>query len=126
MLTDAQVLNLKTNIVNKDLLMKNGLNFDYYIQPLVFIEDKLKIKLQCTGLEYKEAVEIANDEDIAPPNSSMDVIVDGVLAYVFHDYLESVGLDLVTYFSYRFNPGKDFLLKLGEFERLVNLHKRNV
>ncbi len=124
MLSDVQLDNLKNNIVTPELLTENGLGSAYYLEPLNFIQNKLKLLLTCTGQEYKEAVEMANDEDIAPEDKNIEVIVDGVLAMIYSDYITAVGLNLITYFTYRFNPpNMEFQRRLDKFEELVNKHK---
>lgn len=126
-LTDSQMLNLETNFVSRELLKENGLGDDYYLKPLIFIEENLNLHLTCTGQEYRHAVEMANDEDIAPHDASIEVIADGVLAMVFADYLKAAGIDLISYFTYRFYPpSKEFQEKLDKFEELINLHKVEV
>jgi len=55
-----------------------------------------------------------------PEDASLQVIVDGVLAFIFGDALEKCGLDLTTYFTYRFHPpSKEFQEKLDKFESLI-------
>jgi hypothetical protein len=126
-LSDSQLLNLNTNFVTEVLLKNNGLDNDYYLKPLEYIEKELGMVLVCNGMEFKNAVEIAHDEDIAPHDASMEVIVDGVLACIFSDYLEAAGLDLISYFTYRFTPpSPEFQKNLDKFEDLVNTHKVKV
>ena len=123
-ITDSQMLKLETNFVSVDLLRNNGLGSDYYLKPLLFIKNNLHLHLTCTGAEFKHACEMAHDEDIAPHDASMEVIVDGILAMVYKGYLEACGIDIVTYFTYRFTPpSKEFQDKLNKFEEFVNLHK---
>lgn len=120
MITDNQLNNLKNNQVTLDLLNENGCSSDYYTQPLKYIQDELGFKLNCTGQEYRYAVEMANDEDICPSNSELPIIVDGVLAFINANLLAKCGLDLVTYFAYRFHPpNKAFKDKLDAFEKLI-------
>ena len=126
-ISTEQIKNLETNTVSKELLKENGLCSDYYLKPLMFIEKNLNLHLCCNGAEYKHAVEIAYDEGIAPHDATLEVIVDGILAMVFHDYLEAVGLDIVSYFTYRFNPStKEFQKRLDRFEELIQSHKKEV
>ena len=41
MVTDHQMEKLNTSTVSVDVLKENGKNNDYYIKPLVFIQEKL-------------------------------------------------------------------------------------
>lgn len=126
-ITDSQLLDLETNTVSVNVLSRNMLYDDYYMAPFLYIRDTLHIHLCCTGAEFKHACEIAHDEDIAPHDASLEVIVDGVLAMVFSDYLEACGIDLVSYFTYRFAPpSQEFQNKLDAFEEMVNVHKLEV
>lgn len=126
-LSDSQLLKLNTNFVSEAILKNNGLDNDYYLKPLEYIRNELHLILTCTGAEYKHAVEMARDEDIMPEDARIDVIVDGILAMVYRDYLEAVGLDLITYFTYRFTPpSQEFQDKLDKFEELINVHKLKV
>ena len=119
-LNDSQLLILCENDISRDLLSKVGLNESYYISPLMYIEDTLGLTLTCTGQEYRNAVEMANDEDLAPYDASLPVIVDGILAFIFSDLLEEAGISLTTYFTYRFHPpSKEFQEKLDKFESLI-------
>ena len=120
MLTDHQMEKLNTSTVSVDVLKENGLNNDYYIKPLVFIQEKLGFTPKCSAQQYRHAVEMANDEDICPENSDMNVIVDGILAFLFSDQLEECGINLLTYFTYRFYPpSPEFQEKLDKFESLI-------
>ena len=126
-ITDSQLLDLETNTVSVNVLSRNMLYDDYYMAPFLYIRDKLHLHLVCSGAEFKHACEMAQDEDIAPHDASIETIVDGVLAMVFKDYLEAVGIDLVSYFTYRFHPpSHEFQEKLDKFEELVNTHKMEV
>ena len=126
-LTNNQMELLNNNIVSRELIQTIFGNDDYYVSPLVYIEDELHLKLTCTGQEYRYAVECANDEDVAPSDVDLSVIVDGILAYIYADYLEAVGLDLVSYFTYRFYPpSKEFQEKLNSFDELINTCKMGV
>jgi len=119
-ITDFQLKNLTNNPVSIELLQNNGLCDDYYIKPLVFIEDTLNIKLTCTGAEYKHFCEMANDDDINPQDGSLYVVADGILAFAYADKLEKCGLDLTTYFTYRFfPPSREFQDKLDKFKAMV-------
>jgi hypothetical protein len=115
-LTQTQLHNLKNNTITIQLLQQNGLDKEYYIEPLRYIEEELHHTLTCTGQEYRHAVEIANDEDITP-TSHIKIIVDGILAIIYADKLQEVGLDLLTYFRYRFNPPQEIIDKLKQFEK---------
>lgn len=119
-LTDKQLEKLAHNKVSLELLVNNGLNDSYYLSPLMFIQDTLGLTLSCTGQEYKHACEMAHDDDIVPQDGSLSVIVDGILAFVYADQLEKCGLDLTTYFTYRFfPPNREFQNKLDKFESLI-------
>ena len=119
-LTDKEMEMLNNNTISMELIGAiPGLNKSYYISPLMFIEG-LGIKLTCTGQEYRYAVEMANDEDIAPHDASLPVIADGVLAFIFADKLEECGLNLTTYFTYRFTPpNAAFQAALDKFENII-------
>ena len=126
-ISTEEMKNLETNTVSKELLKENGLGNDYYLKPLNFIETNFNLHLCCNGAEYKNAVEIAYDEGIALHDATIEVVVDGILAMVFHDYLEAVGLDIVSYFTYRFNPpSREFQMRLDRFEELIQSHKKGV
>ena len=119
-LTDTQFKNLTENKVSLELLANNGLNDSYYISPLMYIQDTLGLQLTCSGLDYKHACEMAHDEDIVPHDGSLAVIGDGILAFVYADQLEECGMDLTTYFSYRFHPpSREFQEGLNKFESLI-------
>ena len=125
--SDSQMLKLETNFVSIPLLAECGLHDNYYMSPLMYIQDELHIHLSCTGAEYKHACEMAHDEDIAPHDASIETIVDGILAMVFRGYLEACGLNIVSYFTYRFHPpNAAFQAALDKFEEMVNLHKAGV
>ena len=127
MITNSQLHKLETTRVSENLLTECGLNSEYYIKPFLYIRNELHHILTCTGAEYKHAVEMARDEDLMPEDGGMDVIVDGILAMVYSTYLEAVGLDLITYFTYRFNPpSREFQMRLDRFEELVQSHKKGV
>ena len=120
MITDVELKTLEENTISRDLLVQCGINTNTYLSPLMYIEDILELKLECTGAEWKHAVEMANDEDLCPEDASLPVIVDGILAFIYSDVLESVGLDLTTYFTYRFYPpSKEFQEKMDKFEALI-------
>ncbi len=120
MLTDHQMKLLENNTISRELLRKVELDNNYYLSPLMYIEDTLGLKLNCTGQEYRHAVEMANDEDLCPEDADLKVIVDGILAFIYHDILEEVGIDLTTYFTYRFHPpSKEFQNKLNKLESLI-------
>lgn len=119
-LTDTQLLNLIENEVSLELLAENGLNDSYYISPLMYIQDALKLKLTCSGQEYRHACEMAHDSDLCPEDASLPVIVDGILAFIYADVLEQCGINLAIYFTYRFHPpSREFQDALAEFERIV-------
>lgn len=121
-ITDLQLKNLTNNTVSLELLQNNGLCMEYYTKPLIFIEDVLKLKLNCTGIEYKHFCEMAYDEDINPQDGSLRTVADGILAFVFNDLLEECGLSLISYFTYRFTPpSQEFQDKLDKFEELVKM-----
>lgn len=120
-LTDQQMEMLNNNTISKDLLAAiPGLNNDYYLSPLMFIEG-LGIKLSCTGQEYRHAVEMAHDEDLCPEDSGLPVIVDGILAFIFADELAKCGINNLTiYFTYRFQPPtQEFQDALKKFDALI-------
>ena len=120
MLSDLQITNLENNKVDIELLKENGLNDPYYLDPLHFINDELHLVLPCTGREYKEAVETANDEDFMPEWAGVEVVVDGILAIIYSDYLDAVGIPLITYFTYRFQPpSHEFQNRLDKFKSLI-------
>ena len=122
MLTDNQLEMLSTNQISRELLGKTGLDESYYLSPLMYIEDILGLTLTCTGQEYRHAVEMAHDEDLCPEDANLPVIVDGILAFVFADELEEVGIDITTYFTYRFHPpSKEFQDRINHFERLIGV-----
>jgi hypothetical protein len=127
MFTTEEMQYMETTTVSLENLAKVGLNDSYYISPLLYIRDVLHLQLTCTIQEYRFAVECANDEDVAPHDASLPVIVDGVLAYIYADYLKAVGLDLVSYITYRFTPpSPEFQAKLDKFEQLINDNKVEV
>ena len=118
--TDEQMNFMETTTVSREGLGKVGLDKSYYLSPLMYIEDSVNMKLQCSIQDYRFAVEMAHDEDVCPEDASLPVIVDGILAYVCADELEKCGLDLTTYFTYRFfPPSQEFQNKLDEFETLM-------
>ena len=119
--SDQDMVNMQEPISLEIMGRVNGLNNSYYVSPFMYIKDVLGLKLTCTAQEYRLAVEMAHDEDVAPHDASLPVIVDGILAYLYADYLEAVGLDLVSYLTYRFTPpSPEFQAKLDAFEKLIN------
>ena len=118
-LTNKQFENLTNNKVSFKLLSDNGLNDSYYISPLMYLHS-IDVKPSCTGAEWKHAVEMANDEDLCPEDATLPVIADGILAFLFAEKLEEVGINLTTYCTYRFHPpNKEFQSKLDKFEALI-------
>ena len=118
--TDEQMNFMETTTVSREGLGKVGLDKSYYLSPLMYIEDSLNMKLQCSIQDYRFAVEMAHDEDVCPGDSSLPVIVDGILAFIYSEKLETCGFNLTTYFTYRFfPPNQEFQDKLNAFEALV-------
>ena len=121
MLSDQQMVDLTQPVTPELIQSVFGLNNEYYLAPLDYITNKLHLKLPCSGQEYRHAVEMANDEDTLPADGGLDVVVDGILAYVFAEQLEACGIDLTTYFTYRFHPpSQEFQNRLDAFEDLIN------
>jgi len=118
--TDKEMELLNNNSISYELFAAiPQLNQDYYLSPFMFI-DGLGINLTCTGQDFRHAVEMAHDSDLCPEDASLPVIVDGVLAFIYSDLLEEVGINLLAYFTYRFHPpSREFQAKLDKFEALI-------
>ena len=119
--TEDELNQLKNNTVTYELI--NQTLGEKYTEPYCYIKRKLNHTLTCTGLEYKKAVETATDEDILP-HHNIKIICDGVLAYIYSDELEKVGLDLLTYYTYRFKPSDRFIKAISKFK--YNLLSKNI
>ena len=118
--TDKEMELLNNNPISLELFAQiPELNQNYYVSPYMFIRDTLGVELTCTGQEYRLAVETANDSDVMPEWAGLPVIVDGILAVLYADLLEQVGISLLAYFTYRFHPPSEVQARLKKFEDLI-------
>ena len=119
--TDKEMETLANNLISLELFAQvPNLNRNYYLSPYMYIKDTLNLDITCTGQEFRYAVEMANDEDLCPADAGLPVIVDGILAFIYADLLAECGMDLTTYFTYRFHPpSREFQARLDKFESLI-------